>query len=374
MAPGGNMILKTHEGIEVKARQRLNSETEFEKFINAFMEKLDSADGSDVVVSDLDLSQNKLSIDQWCQVITALSAANARVLRFRLFGSASLSDDILIQIADYFAGLTAKQAPQEIHLSDCAITTSGFSYFVEKIESVDYYPLKSGAGRATPLYVRLENNYIEEQAIKEKVDSGVIKPFTKREGRSGGEKGAKINLLVQAHGKFQQKTGTPPAPEDAPPPKQISDHNSRTSWNGAQAKGYANQSWRPESQQWPATRGGTATRWSTGAAIQASRPGITPINKYAGKTITPASTRTMSNYGGNYATHGSVDRSRTPMGRGGNGLNTRGPAGKGFAKGAGKGKSQKLPHPWEEHWSEDYNIPYFWNTETGSSVWERPVA
>merc|ERR1711971_921191 len=247
----------------------------------------------------------------------------------------------------------------EIHLSDCAITTSGFNYFVERIESVDHYPLKSGAGRPMPLYVRFENNYIEEQAIKEKVDSGVIKPFTKREGRSG-DKGAKINLLVQAHGKFQQKSGTPPSPEDAPPPKQINDHNSRaSSWtgSGAHSRGYAK-------RQWPAT---------TGGAIQAFRPGITPI-KYGGQTITPATTRTTSSYGGGHATWGSVDRSRTPMGRGANGMSIRGPAGKGVGKGCCKGKAQKLPRPWEEHWSNDFNIPYFWNSETGLSVWERPVA
>jgi len=379
MAPGGNLIVKTHEGLEVKARQRLNTETEFETFMNLFMEKLESAvAGGDVVVSDLDLSQNKLTIDQWCQVITALSSVNARVLRFRLFGSPSLSDDIIIQIADYFAGLTDKQAPQEIHLSDCAITTSGFNYFVEKIESVDYYPLKAGAGRPTPLYVRLENNYIEESAIKEKVESGVIKPFTKKDGRPGGDKGAKINLLIQSHGRFQQKSGTPPSPEDAPPPKQINDINSRggSSWNAQARTGYGN--WRD--QQWPATtKGGSTTRWSGGAAIQGSKPGITPLNKIpAGKTITPTPTRSMgmasANRGSYGANQGSTDRSRTPMGRGGNGMATRGPAGKGGAKGFGKGRNQKLPHPWEEHWSDDYNIPYFWNSETGSSVWERPVA
>jgi len=371
MAPGGNIIVTTREGLDVKARQRLNTETEFETFINLFMEKLESsaAGGGHVVVSDLDLSQNKLTIDQWCQIITALCAANARVLRFRLFGSASLNDDIMVQIADYFAGLSSQQAPQEIHLSDCAITTSGFKYFVEKIESVDYYPLKAerAGGRPTPLYVRLENNYIEEQAIKEKVDAGVIKPFTKKEGRWGGDNGAKINLLVQTHGRLQQKTGTPPSPEDAPPPKQIitDQGSSRGSWNvdgGAHARN-GGSSWgnnrRNDGQQWSATtRGGATTRWSGGAASQGPKPAVTPW-----ESRSTSMARAQRGYGAN---QGSVDRSRTPTARGG--MADRG------VKGFGKGRAQRLPHPWEEHWSDDYNIPYFWNSETGSSVWERPVA
>merc|ERR1719410_2324659 len=34
----------------------------------------------------------------------------------------------------------------------------------------------------------------------------------------------------------------------------------------------------------------------------------------------------------------------------------------------------KLPYPWEEQWSEEYGIPYFWNADTGESVWETPTA
>ena len=32
----------------------------------------------------------------------------------------------------------------------------------------------------------------------------------------------------------------------------------------------------------------------------------------------------------------------------------------------------QLPHPWEELWSVQYKIPYFWNPETGDSSWEKP--
>ena len=34
---------------------------------------------------------------------------------------------------------------------------------------------------------------------------------------------------------------------------------------------------------------------------------------------------------------------------------------------------KKLQLPWEMHYSPERNIPYFWNSEPGFSVWERPV-
>jgi len=34
---------------------------------------------------------------------------------------------------------------------------------------------------------------------------------------------------------------------------------------------------------------------------------------------------------------------------------------------------QPLPYPWEEHWSDEYGIAYYWNSKTGDAAWERPV-
>jgi len=59
-------------------------------------------------------------------------------------------------------------------------------------------------------------------------------------------------------------------------------------------------------------------------------------------------------------------------------------AGKGNARDAGKGKgkgkgkesrngSKSLPANWEEHFSEEYSLNYFWNSKTGDSSWEKPM-
>ena len=32
-----------------------------------------------------------------------------------------------------------------------------------------------------------------------------------------------------------------------------------------------------------------------------------------------------------------------------------------------------LPRPWEEHYSDVYKRPYYWNVETGNSVWLPPA-
>mmetsp|Transcript_16974 Transcript_16974/g.46335 ORF Transcript_16974/g.46335 Transcript_16974/m.46335 type:complete len:111 (+) Transcript_16974:78-410(+) len=58
-----------------------------------------------------------------------------------------------------------------------------------------------------------------------------------------------------------------------------------------------------------------------------------------------------------------ADRSRTPQPR-----NDR-PKPTSLAK-----AKTSLQHPWEEHFSDEFGIPYFWNSETGESVWEKPTA
>ncbi|CAK8986110.1 unnamed protein product, partial [Durusdinium trenchii] len=86
-----------------------------------------------------------------------------------------------------------------------------------------------------PLYLRLEGNYINEDAIKEKVSSGIIRPFNKTPttSKTAPMDGPKANLVVKGS-TFGQKQGDPPAPENAPPPKEVFDRNQQRpqqDWN-----------------------------------------------------------------------------------------------------------------------------------------------
>merc|ERR1740123_409538 len=36
-------------------------------------------------------------------------------------------------------------------------------------------------------------------------------------------------------------------------------------------------------------------------------------------------------------------------------------------------EEQSLPHPWQRHWSEEFQIPFYFNPDTGDSLWEPPV-
>merc|ERR1712118_286177 len=73
----------------------------------------------------------------------------------------------------------------------------------------------------------LENNYIDESVIQEKVAARIIAPLKRGKGQGSSKwlaESVKVHLVVTS-GKgttFQQREGDPPSPEDAPPPKSIS--------------------------------------------------------------------------------------------------------------------------------------------------------
>lgn len=48
-------------------------------------------------------------------------------------------------------------------------------------------------------------------------------------------------------------------------------------------------------------------------------------------------------------------------------------AGKPAGKATGKGQQPPMPPNWEEHWSDEHAVPYFWNRMTKESRWIRPT-
>lgn len=428
------MVVPTREGIEVKARRKLDESGAFEALLEEIQTKITAKEGQTVIISDLDISQNKLTFEQFEALFTQLGANSVRVLRFRMFGCATLNDEVMRVIADYFRLLTQETAPTEMHLSDCAITAEGFLAFMGAMEEGELYPLPSPTGgKPLALYMRLENNYIDEAAIKEKVESGLIKPYKKQGyGSRSQDPTIKVDLVVRDEGRFQQKTGEPPSPEDAPPPKLIYDKYWEQQQQGAQgawpqknwpataAQGWQQNSWgqqaqvRPAAVAWNQSRG--TTSWATVAGgppagggvaggVQWPRPlaggALRPVGPVTPSLIKPlfgqqgaqvgmvrpgmtprfipgqAAAGTAANRFGAAGLAGAQDRSRTPVAR-----NIAAGGGVGVVKGGGKGAvkavtppaaaKNDMPHPWEEHWSEEYQIPYYWNSESGEALWERP--
>eukprot|EP00928_Gymnodinium_smaydae_P010922 TRINITY_DN14114_c0_g1_i1.p1 TRINITY_DN14114_c0_g1~~TRINITY_DN14114_c0_g1_i1.p1 ORF type:complete len:419 (+),score=89.99 TRINITY_DN14114_c0_g1_i1:100-1356(+) len=417
MASYMSMVSATPAGLEIHCRRRLGDAKAFEAFHKDLSQRLTKAveanPASAPVIADLDLSQNKLTQEQFEEVFNTLSSTNARVERFRLFGCATLGDEVMRVIADYLRGLPdSETAPSEMHLSDCAITADGFQQLMTAVEETDLYPKRtqSSTDKGQTLYLRVENNYIGEETIQLYLDGGLLQPWSKTSGNRmaplvGGHKVSLVQPPNRAG--FGQKQGDPPAPDNAPPPKWVNDKfgewmnqqsgKGAQGWNsgkGAAAAvalaaglaaygqpaygGYGNSSY--------GGYGGKGGSWQQPVQQQQRppfqhqpqpvRPVVpqTVLGKGAANIVLPPAAGVVPGVrpavvaggkaaGGGYAAAvGSAaaraaDRSRTPA--------PRQPAVVPAAK-------PKLPYPWEEHWSDEYSIPYYWNSETGDSMWTPP--
>jgi len=385
-ATQGILVNLPNGGIEIKARRKLNDPTVFEALLDEIQNLLASRGPEQpAVIEDLDVSQNSLTAEQFGTLFAMLASTSARVQRYRMFGCPAFDDEAARLVSEYFRdSVTPETAPHELHLSDCAITTDGFMLFMDAIESSEVYPLKHPVrGRSVPLYLRLENNFIDPAQIQEKVDAGVIHPNDKSKRTQPGP-GAKVQLVVVSNKPgYQQKSGTPPAPEDAPAPKQVVDtwpkqqQQQQQQWGPQGGKGWA-KNWQPAVRA-PLIRANAPVQ----PIVQLRSTGITPPGRIvgaagaAGKGVQQAkgaqqqaALKFNSKGGwpqGTSGSNGSADRSRTPVQR------AQGQAGAAARKPAAK-KSSDLPRPWEEHWSEEYAIPYYWNAETGDALWEKPTA
>merc|ERR1719410_2548160 len=151
--------------------------------------------------------------------------------------------------------LSSETAPAELHLSDCALTSDGFNLLMNAIEEKELYPTSIVRGRSLPLYLRLENNYIDEAVMQEKIDAGIIRRYKKAPGaQQEAGPGVKVNLVVNRDSGLQQKTGLPPSIEEAAPPKEVYDRSSGKGWSsgwnnkGSKGSSKGGQQWNNNSQ------------------------------------------------------------------------------------------------------------------------------
>mmetsp|Transcript_75987 Transcript_75987/g.180768 ORF Transcript_75987/g.180768 Transcript_75987/m.180768 type:complete len:480 (-) Transcript_75987:156-1595(-) len=454
----------------VRMRQHLRTPEKADEFVlqlSAFCEHARD-EGKTVVFEDFDISQNLLQPDHIEGILAALTETNAHVERFRAFALPHLDDMACTALAGWLSSVTLDNAPCEMHLSDCAITAVGFTVLIQALIENDAFPPNDPKhpGRRFPMYLRLEHNYIDGSAIQEKVDEGVISVFKKQASSHFSDK-VKVRLLVHEDGKFKQKDGDPPNPEDAPPPKRV--HETRftkgsgknghskggpiaplresgrswdrdRSWGGSdRSRGSDRSFWssggdrswdrdrdRDSDRRWshdrynehddrdrrdwrskgdyssrqalpaassstretlrfnsPRIRGGSSSHGHSRSSRESgSRRGVElkPAPRSESYTVTgkssgssrprasesaadaPASKRSRID-GGREAR----DRDRKADDKGTSGSDRRPPREPRASAGG------KLPPDWEEHFSDEYKINYYWNCKTGASSWERPT-
>lgn len=360
--------------LTVRARQALRQSEAAEAFNTDLQLKIQKHLEANETVGfeDFDIAQNPLTYEQWDVLFSTLQTTGVRVKQIRLFGCPTLDDNVATLIANWLSSVTPETCPYEFHISDCALTTAGFEEIIGAIEGNDAWPFQEQRSmRKLPMYMRIEGNYIAESSIQEKIDIGTLAQFKKNEGAIrapvASNPDAKIKILVRQDGQFAQKQGVPPNPEDAPPPKPVAPYQDRSQqqWGqqGQWQKPQPAASWQPQAakggwQQRPAVipspyvmgkgqvRPVGGFMAGQGAAVVGGRPGF---GAAAGKAVNGKGVG-VAGLKGNAGS--AADRSRTPP---------------------PKPKSG-LPPDWEEHFSEEYGIPYYWNSKTAESAWEKPTA
>jgi len=211
----------------VRLRQKLRNADSAEQFCEELVAQIEEkrAVGEVLVFEDFDISQNPISFEHLEGIFNALTDSSVQVERLRAFGVPTLDDMAASLLAGWLHEVTQETAPFELHLSDCAITEVGFRAIMEALSDNATFPApdpNNPSRGLLPLYCRVEGNYIDVAALKETVDSGIATTMKKNSRTDGFSESTKCRLLVREDGTFQQRRGSPPAPEDAPPPRAVS--------------------------------------------------------------------------------------------------------------------------------------------------------
>lgn len=132
----------------------------------ADLEKLVGGATKAIAFKDFDISQNTFSMEQFDRIFQAFSKPFVSIQILRLFGSATLDDRVCGLMAVWLVNAVALI---ELHLSDCAITRVGFDLLMDALAANPAFP----RGGCNPLFVRLENNYISQEAFDVAIAKGI---------------------------------------------------------------------------------------------------------------------------------------------------------------------------------------------------------
>lgn len=343
-------------------------------FCEALRTRLGEYNWGEVVFDNIDVAQVQWSDINFSLFMDVLQEKGVSTKRLKAF-KCGLDDEAIKLVAGWLEMLNADAMPSEIHLSHNKITAEGFDALVAVLE------MKRAelAQAAAPVWVRVENNGVPEEHLKDLEAQGKVVKVAGIWDRKPSE------TAVVAMPSFAATGGASGAQKWSPVPQagglQWGAKGGKggglavAAWNangkGAAASWQGGSSWTPQRpagaaqalQAYGAVGKGAAFRplqYGGGkgapAAIPAAR--ITPaaVRPLAARQVQQIQPLRPGQAGVAARAATAADRSRTPI--------TRKP----------EPAEPKLAPGWSKEWSDEYQIPYFWNKETGDSVWEPPEA
>lgn len=170
---------------------------------------------------DFDISQNAISSEGFEEIFMQLRISEAHVDRFRAFGCPTFDDSVASMLAAWLAETPSMSMPLELHLSDNAITSTGFTTLAAALEKETLPKCHSqDPSRRVPTYVRLEHNFIDTTVLQARIDKGSVVTWKKTDPMPTDPQ-VKWRLVQWADGNFAQRACvsaavTPAAPAATP--------------------------------------------------------------------------------------------------------------------------------------------------------------
>lgn len=330
---------------------------------------------------NIDIAQvawDSLNISQLLGVLQEKAASTDRLKAFKC----GFGDDVAELIESWLMDIPSDRLPSEIHLSHNKLTAKGMALIVDLLET-KRNELKI---KPAPIWFRIESNDVDRSYLEQLAAEGKL-VYAKTLGayERTGNKTAVISM---------PSLGGASSPAPAWPAQQQAWPAQQPQWPAMQAHWPA--------QQAPQQAWGAALGWGAVAPAKGAWPAngwaATPAN---GKASPAPAGKAASSIGAGFvspavaaaraaatgkgkAVAATVDRSRSPAPRVTQMIQQR-QQGQPVRQQVQQVLQKQQPPPkkvvaaekplppnWEKHHSDEFNIPFWWNSVTEESVWERP--